>query len=197
MNRRQKKLSTLPTAGIVWSGEAQSWVPTEHGKMRADRLIELYRQGKIWAIAILGGKRSRITSEAVAYRKYMVAKCPGIESIIVIVNAKELCSNRDYPAAMPAIENWLAKNGLSKRTAMIEAVTYKKHFDRIKIVLKSLGFRADNIEWIDSGESSAYHPLVDGALTLVTRVDPQWRWPLGWFLALIANIQRISQEKQE
>jgi hypothetical protein len=183
-------LAILPTAGIVWSTEENCWIPTPSGKMRCDKLISMWKNGEIRAIAIIGGRRIGSQSEALTYAEYMRIHCPGI--YIAIVDAQATCTNRDLVAANDRIASFLqTRYSQSPQESVIGIVSYQEHLERIEIVLRHLGFK--NFVRILSGETANYtlpflppktgNFLVEWSLTTVTRIDPEWRligWPLVW-----------------
>jgi hypothetical protein len=163
--------------------------------MRCDKLIVLWKEGWIKAIAIIGGRRLGIApSEAAVYKDYMCRVCPEIAGSIVIIDARETCTNRDLSAAYDRIESYLhTEANLAPNACIIGAVSYKEHLDRIEIILRHLGFQ--EIERILSGETPCYSPLMERSLTIITRIDPEWRW-FGWPLVWQANrrLHEISRE---
>lgn len=180
-NEQLIDLAILPMGGTI-SPKWNDWQPTAHGKMRCDKLIALWKEEKIKAIEIIGGRRvGRVPNEADVYYDYMCKKCPDINRTIVIVDAQETCTNRDLPAAYDRIQSYFHTESLIPCTCIVGAVSYKKHLDRIEIILRYLSLQ--KIERILSGETSCYFPLMEWVLIAITRVDPEWRWlgrPLVW-----------------
>lgn len=189
---QQIDLAILPTAGVIRIKETKQWVPTPHGKMRCDKLIDTWRKGDIKAIAIIGGRRIGMPSEAWIYSHYMRVNCPNIP--VVFVGDRETCTNRDLPAAKLGIEAYLRHIGRSKEDCVVASVSYEEHLDRIEIILKHLGFL--NIERVLSGESRCYSPITEKALTVITKCDPEWTSLPGLLLVLLAN-RRIHQAQKE
>ncbi|MCL5411037.1 MAG: hypothetical protein M1324_04315 [Patescibacteria group bacterium] len=201
MKERQLRLGILPTAGTTWSQDC-GWLPTTHGLLRINEIVNALKLGKISAIAIIGGSRLGGTpSEADVYTNYIRKHWEEVAVSIVIVDAKETCTNRDIPAAAKLIDIYFASYGIHfRQEAPIWVTSYKEHLDRIEFTLKNLRF--SDIERQESGEESCYfgsYPNVSAAiewvLTSITKIDPEWRW-LGCPLVWLAN-KRLYETSRE
>ena len=175
--RKKFDLIIVPTVGCE-DGE-----PTYAGTLRLSTSVGMCMTGVASAMAILGGYRKYGPGEASAYFSWVQRNPAYDEEIVRLVKNDETCTPRDLWRVLSDIRICLENLHLNWRTAKIGVCTYEAHFERIRVTLTHLGFKSENIIWIDSNEPESYSRFMENLLLFVTRIDPTWQWlgrPLAW-----------------
>jgi hypothetical protein len=181
----------IATAGINDDGT----VP-ENGFKRLRAAAEVIKAGGASILVIVGGKRERMVSEAVAYYKYFKERWPDEERLIrsdIIVLAREACTNRDLPDMAPSLDFALAKKGISRHEARLGFPSYQEHLDQIELVMRYLGYDGERLVGLITGEKCHYSQNEVNFLRWLTKRDPTFRGLLGSLVVARAN-QRIYQK---
>lgn len=177
MNR---PLIILPTATVSKRNPNQ---PSNAGRLRIDSFLLLLDAHPEAAGAIIGGYPDRQgRTLAQKYYEYIARLSPENVGRIGIVSGKTNNTVDDL-IGMASLADPLLNQ--PRAATPLYFVSYPAHGQRILPTLRRLGYT--NCTIINSQERPMYAGFMDTLLAWITRLDPLWSGPLGWFLRAQAN----------
>ncbi len=191
MEEQTYDLGLLLVSGVE-KGPDGSLIPKAEGRARCAKAAEVYRNGRVRKIGVIGGVGSGTLSFAKVYYDWMSNEYPDVP--IAFVDASENCTAKDLSSASFLSVMSQCFPELKREEIGIGIITYRLHAFRAGITLRCSGF--SRIGWIDSGEEPVYKLFMELFLIGFTFYDPFWQGFFGKRLTRVAEA-RVCKELRE